>query len=479
MKRTTPPPGWRFHPTDVELVKYYLKRKILGKKLHVEAISEVDIYKYAPWDLRDKSCLRNGDLKWYFFCPREKKYASGSRMKRTTEFGFWKTTGNDRSVHYEGEVVGKIKTLIFHRGQASKGERTNWVMHEYRLEEKGLADRGVVQDSYVLSMIFEKGGRGPRNGAQYGAPYKEEDWISDEEDNCVVTGSSANRSVLMLPSSHNNGAANGTHASGSKCFGYSSESCISDCIPPTCEVSQPVPPACEVPQPVLNFVVAGSSANLSVPMLPSGHDNGAANSTPASGSKCFGSSSESCISNCIPPTCDVPQPVLPTCEVPQPVSTVEAMLENFQVPNDDDDILSLMDCISWDDIPEGNENDKNENPCNLNNVRDIGKTSNFDGNNDIFNDLGDLGIAGLSEDGCSFPGQHETIYTMEQMHARDDFMELMDLDIPLNWSAEAGGLGTGYNTSNNPDQFCHQTSPCAAAGRALPSQYTMLLGKED
>ena len=44
-------PGFRFHPTDVELVKYYLKRKILGKKLLVEAIAEVDIYKHTPWDL--------------------------------------------------------------------------------------------------------------------------------------------------------------------------------------------------------------------------------------------------------------------------------------------------------------------------------------------------------------------------------------------------------------------------------------------
>lgn len=45
------PPGFRFHPTDVELVLYYLKRKIMGKKLHYEAIAEVNIYKFSPWDL--------------------------------------------------------------------------------------------------------------------------------------------------------------------------------------------------------------------------------------------------------------------------------------------------------------------------------------------------------------------------------------------------------------------------------------------
>lgn len=45
------PPGIRFHPTDVELVLYYLKKKVMGKRLRFEAIPEVDIYKFPPWDL--------------------------------------------------------------------------------------------------------------------------------------------------------------------------------------------------------------------------------------------------------------------------------------------------------------------------------------------------------------------------------------------------------------------------------------------
>lgn len=44
-------PGFRFHPTDVELVKFYLKRKVLGKTFSVEAVTELDIYKYDPCDL--------------------------------------------------------------------------------------------------------------------------------------------------------------------------------------------------------------------------------------------------------------------------------------------------------------------------------------------------------------------------------------------------------------------------------------------
>ena len=44
-------PGFRFHPTDDELVSYYLKRKVLGKPVRFDAIGDVDIYKHEPWDL--------------------------------------------------------------------------------------------------------------------------------------------------------------------------------------------------------------------------------------------------------------------------------------------------------------------------------------------------------------------------------------------------------------------------------------------
>lgn len=45
------PPGFRFHPTDEELVAYYLKSKINGHKIEMEIIAEVDLYKCEPWDL--------------------------------------------------------------------------------------------------------------------------------------------------------------------------------------------------------------------------------------------------------------------------------------------------------------------------------------------------------------------------------------------------------------------------------------------
>lgn len=52
-------PGFRFHPTDEELVGFYLKRKIQQRPLSIELIKQLDIYKYDPWDLPSKMINQN------------------------------------------------------------------------------------------------------------------------------------------------------------------------------------------------------------------------------------------------------------------------------------------------------------------------------------------------------------------------------------------------------------------------------------
>ncbi|XP_031120518.1 protein FEZ-like [Ipomoea triloba] len=54
-------PGFRFHPTDEELVVYYLRRKVRGKPFHVEAIAVVDIYKHEPWELHAFCAVNSTD----------------------------------------------------------------------------------------------------------------------------------------------------------------------------------------------------------------------------------------------------------------------------------------------------------------------------------------------------------------------------------------------------------------------------------
>ena len=93
----------------------------------------------------DKSRLKSRDLEWYFFSVLDKKYDNGSKTNRATEKGYWKTTGKDRAVLHRSRTVGMKKTLVFHIGRAPRGERSNWVMHEYRLVDEELESNGIAQ----------------------------------------------------------------------------------------------------------------------------------------------------------------------------------------------------------------------------------------------------------------------------------------------------------------------------------------------
>ncbi|KAL3523518.1 hypothetical protein ACH5RR_016352 [Cinchona calisaya] len=181
-------PGFRFHPTDEELVRYYLRRKACGKPFRFQAVCEIDVYKSEPWELACYSSLKTRDLEWYFFSPVDKKYGNGSRLNRATGKGYWKATGKDRQVRHKSQTIGMKKTLVFHSGRAPDGKRTNWVMHEYRLVDEELEKAGVTQDAFVLCRIFQKSGLGPPNGDRY-APFIEEEW--DDDTALVVPGGEA------------------------------------------------------------------------------------------------------------------------------------------------------------------------------------------------------------------------------------------------------------------------------------------------
>lgn len=61
--QSTLPPGFRFHPTDEELIVYYLRNQTMSKPCPVSIIPEVDIYKFDPWQLPGSTRLfLNNDL---------------------------------------------------------------------------------------------------------------------------------------------------------------------------------------------------------------------------------------------------------------------------------------------------------------------------------------------------------------------------------------------------------------------------------
>lgn len=151
------PPGFRFHPTDEELVVQYLKCKVLSYPLPASIIPEVDVCKSDPWDLPGGS-----EQERYFFSTREVKYPNGNRSNRATGSGYWKATGLDKQIvsSRSHQIVGMKKTLVFYKGKPPKGCRTDWVMHEYRLitaqDTASPQAKNLALENWVLCRIFLK-----------------------------------------------------------------------------------------------------------------------------------------------------------------------------------------------------------------------------------------------------------------------------------------------------------------------------------
>ncbi|KAK8594210.1 hypothetical protein V6N13_126019 [Hibiscus sabdariffa] len=178
--------GFRFVPTDVELIRDYLMKKVKGEPLPPNPnFHEANIYRTNPDQLSQEYKQSDGGKEWYFFSPRNRKYPKGGRPNRETgnRIGFWKVTGVTKPVTLrDGRTIGFKSNLDFYLRQDPIDKKTDWKMHEYQVKDGKTtsSSQGMMLDKCVLCKIYltrTKKGTG-----------KEKE--SEEEDHCPDSCSS-------------------------------------------------------------------------------------------------------------------------------------------------------------------------------------------------------------------------------------------------------------------------------------------------
>ncbi|KAJ6723202.1 putative proteinC DOMAIN-CONTAINING PROTEIN 82-RELATED [Salix koriyanagi] len=108
--------GYGFHPTDEELVGYYLRLKMHGGyEQDVSLIEEVNVCDYEPWALPVTSTRIVTGL------IGKLKVDSGKSQARIVQ----------SMLKPPRSILLPRKSLVFYKGSVSNGVRTNWIMHEY------------------------------------------------------------------------------------------------------------------------------------------------------------------------------------------------------------------------------------------------------------------------------------------------------------------------------------------------------------
>lgn len=154
------PVGFRFYPTEEELLSYYLSNKLNGTAPEIDrVIPVVHIYDYNPWELPQfggELCPADTE-QWFFFTPMQEREARGGRTNRLTETGYWKATGSPSDVYTSQNLrIGRIKTMVFYKGRAPNGTKTNWKMHEYKLFDNHHAANPQLKEQFSLCRIYQR-----------------------------------------------------------------------------------------------------------------------------------------------------------------------------------------------------------------------------------------------------------------------------------------------------------------------------------
>ncbi|KAL5746623.1 hypothetical protein ACOSP7_027769 [Xanthoceras sorbifolium] len=165
------PPGFRFDPTDQQLIIDYLFNKVHGNPLP-SSIAVIDCDIYGDGRLWRRLFEESEADTLYFFTRIKKKTSKGKRVDRVTGSGTWKGQSHKkiyfRDGHQNVSIVGSKGCFSFQPKKGFQERCGKWVMHEYMLDGCLLDQNNNNNNCYVLCRIKNKKGKKDRKTDTYG-----------------------------------------------------------------------------------------------------------------------------------------------------------------------------------------------------------------------------------------------------------------------------------------------------------------------
>lgn len=73
-----------------------------------------------------------------------------SNVNKDNKDGLWKTKGEDCKIFSHSGISGSRSTFEFYEGQAPHWCKTDWVMQEYRIPQRGLSEGNNAKVLYGI-----------------------------------------------------------------------------------------------------------------------------------------------------------------------------------------------------------------------------------------------------------------------------------------------------------------------------------------
>ncbi|KAJ4835764.1 hypothetical protein Tsubulata_005140 [Turnera subulata] len=155
MEQIAVPVGYKFMPTNEQLVGHYLYRKIMGTMSLMDGliVGECDLYgEEEPWEIWQRLGARDQD-DLYLFTKLRSVCSGGSQKIRKVgrDGGNWHGEKTGKPFAVEGGMTGYYKRFVY-RNPKSGQHNDSWLMMEYSLTVEG------HNSDYVLCRIRKKAG---------------------------------------------------------------------------------------------------------------------------------------------------------------------------------------------------------------------------------------------------------------------------------------------------------------------------------